>query len=370
MGSDISSVKCSEYRNISEAEAPRWLYTPTDVTFITVGIPVLLCVGVSANLTFLFVLLRGQTMQTNTNVYLASLALADLLYLSLFATLLLWRHVTSPAVFTYPFVNSASCSLYFIVLRTGYCGSVAFVTAVTYERYLALCHPFEHLRIRGPRRVYKIVLTCWLVSLMIVCITIPEVSLLRTWCVQWPDRDEYQEYPSTVADCVAVKPKVKYYSPMLRSGLWFLVMLCNTYMYIRLIHTLVKQVATESRLGVSQRAQQRKRQVAVMIIVNGVVFFLCQAPYHAIIIVQWMYRIAETPSPIDMALQSNQFWVRNFPQMANTIVNPFIYGALNAQYRAAFLEAFGCRRRPREALNVPHPPECAREQQRQQEGQI
>ncbi|XP_022085753.1 growth hormone secretagogue receptor type 1-like [Acanthaster planci] len=370
MGSDISSVECSAHKNISEAEASRWLYTPTDVTFITIGVPIVLCIGVGINLTFLFVLIRVPTMRTNTNVFLTNLALADLLFLTLFATIVLWRYAFSPVVFSFQFVNSAGCTLFHLLLETGYYSSVASVTMVTHERYLALCNPLKHLQMRGSQRISKIVLTCWLVGLMLACITIPIEALFHKWCVQWPNGNEYQDLPSTVVHCVPVKPNVIFYSPLLQSGPWFLVMVCNLYMCVKLVQTLVKQVATEStcRFGRSRRTQQRKRQVAVMIIVNGAVFFLCQIPFHAFNIIKWICLIAEIPSPVDIAPRSDQYWLVNFFYLFNIIINPFIYGALNAQYRAAFLEAFGCRCRPMNRRNMPHPP--AKEDLDQREDQI
>ena len=93
-----------------------------------------------------------------------------------------------------------------------------------------------------------------------------------------------------------------------------------------------------------------------MLVVNGVVFFVCQAPFTLLILTGWICSFFEgVDNPITVLLGQYADWIVQSPLRINTVVNPIIYCAFNAQYRAAFTEAFECvRRRGRHSANSLH----------------
>ncbi|XP_022101165.1 somatostatin receptor type 2-like [Acanthaster planci] len=350
MGSGITSGECSEQDtlNVSEKSVLGWLYTPTDTSIITIIIPMIWCLGIITNLIFLFVLCRVPKLRSETNTYLAHLAIADLLYLSLGSALNIWSYTASRVAFHVPFVNSAQCICFFTIVNTGYFASITLVTMVSFERYLALCHPVKHLKVRGRRRTYKMVAVCWLVGLIFSVATVPGSVVLRVLCLQWPDVEEFWDYPTSITFCGPVTPQVDFFVPPLLNVPWLIAMVANIYMYVRILEVLSKRSSKNSGINKHHKAVQIRNQVARMLIVNGVVFFLCQTPYRIFSLAGWICWLAQIPNPLAVALGNNQIWLSLIPQYVNGMINPLIYGAMNSIYRSSFREAFHCNGRVRQ----------------------
>ena len=311
---------------------------------------------------FLFVIFRIPKMRSATNIYLVHLALADLLYLSLSAFFDIWRYRVSPMAHHIPFTNSPECFSYFTVTNTGYFASIALVTMVSLERYLALCHPMKHLKIRGRRLTNRMTVICWLLGLVFAGLTTPAITILRVDCLQWPDNDMYQGFPSTRSYCGAIQPWVPYYTEPLLNVPWLLAMVGNIYMYVRIIQMLNKRRGANGHATKKWLGLQIRNQVAKMLIVNGVIFFLCQTPYRVISLSYWVCLMAGIPDPLYDALGGASLWISIIPQLINTTVNPFIYGVMNAQYRTALFQAFHLKGKSRKRKFVTSIPDiCAPE---------
>ncbi|XP_038047663.1 neuropeptides capa receptor-like [Patiria miniata] len=342
MGSGITSGECSERDtvNISQWAVSAWLYTPLDTSITTIVIPILWSLGIITNLTFLFVIVRVPKLRSDTNIYLAHLSLADLLFLNLTSTYSVWRYVDSPVAYHFPFVSTAQCISYFTFTNTGYYASIALVTVVSLERYLALCHPMKHLAIRGRRRTYRMIGICWLVGLLFAVFTSLSQAILHVQCLRWPDDDAYQDYPSSRAYCASVAPWVSYYNPPVLNIPWLIAMVANSYMYVRIVHMLNKR-SGQNLVSNGPNAIKIRNQVAKMLVVNGVVFFLCQTPYRIYSLSGWICSLVGIRNPL--WLPGISAWIANIPQFINTLINPLIYGAVNRQYRIAFVQAFRCK---------------------------
>ena len=355
MGSGITSGECSTSYNITEETVSEWLFTPEDIIIITIIIPIILGLGVINNFTFLFVIFRIPKMRSATNTYLVHLALADLLYLSLSAFYNILKYTVTPVARHTPLLNSAGCVSFITVANIAYFASIALVTMMSFERYLALCHPMKHLKIRGRRLTNRMAVTCWLLGLVFGGLTTPGIAILRVDCLQWPDNDIYQGFPSTRTYCSAIQPWVPYYTEPLLNVPWLLAMVGNIFMYVRIIQILNKRRGVNNgRKDQDQKAQQIRNQVAKMLVVNGLVFFLCQTPYRAISLTGWICFIAQIPNPLYAALgTSASQWISIIPQLINTIVNPLIYGVMNSQYRAAVVQAFHCKSQARRSVRTP-----------------
>ena len=74
----------------TEEQVELYVYTPLEKIVNTYILPVIMAVGLLTNIAFLFVVARVHRMRTVVNVYLVSLAFADILFLG--ASLRLIRH--------------------------------------------------------------------------------------------------------------------------------------------------------------------------------------------------------------------------------------------------------------------------------------
>ncbi len=184
--------------NITEQGVQYYSYSAVDTTVITIILPIILSLGVINNSAFLFVIFRVPSMRSATNIYLVHLALADLLYLIVNSNVFyILKYAASPKVYTELLKSHAACFIFEFLKNTGYFASIALVTAVSYERYLAVCHPIKHLKIRGRRRTNTMVAICWVVGLIFACSTTLGTSAYSAkYCVRWPEGSEYEGLPT------------------------------------------------------------------------------------------------------------------------------------------------------------------------------
>ncbi|XP_038048189.1 neuropeptides capa receptor-like [Patiria miniata] len=363
MGAGITSGECSEQDavNISQEAVSSWLHTALDVSILTIVEPIIWCLGFITNLTFLFVIVRVRKLRSDTNIYLAHLSLADLLYLCLGSIYDIRRYTASVVAF-HEFANSAQCVIFFTVINTGYFASIAFVTMVSFERFLALCHPMKHLKIRGRiRRTHRMIAICWLVGLLFSTSTVPRVFVLNVLCLQWPDVDAFVDYPSSYAYCGPVSPWVDYFIPPLLNVPWIMPMVANVFAYVRILQMLNKRTSNQNiTVNTDHDATHIRNHVGKMLVANGTVFFLCQVPYRIFSLSGWICLLAQIPDPFRAALGSGTIWISVVPQNINAMINPLIYSAVNPEYRSEFKVAFKCKgqaRRQNTSVSVVRGPE-------------
>ena len=360
MGSDITVDDCRVQGaiNITE-ETVEQILSQVDTFIITIVVPIILGLGLLINLLLLIVFLRVPRLRSETDVYLAHLALSDVIYLIVCSARDIWRCVASPLLWDEPFSSSAGCVLYNFAFQTPFAASMAFVTVVSFERYLALCHPIQHLKIRSRRRTYKMVAICWGIGVVFAVLITLNFAKYGVECLRWPEEDTYIGLPSHRAYCTYIFDWTEYIIEPLINLPWCIAMIGNVYMYARIIHILNKRKdfnADCKNAKSNSKARHIRNQVAKMLVVNGVVFFLCQAPFTLLILTGWICSFFEdVDNPITVLLGQYAHWIVQSPLRINTVVNPIIYCAINAQYRAAFTEAFECvRRRGRHSANSLH----------------
>ena len=290
------------------------------------------------------------TITRATNIYLVHLALGDFLYLCLSAVFEIWKFTVTPVVFDFPIHSRAGFTCFWAVANTGYYAAIALVTMVSLERYLALCHPIKHLKIRSRQRTNRMVAICWLVGLIFAGLLAPHYTRLNVKCLQWPDNDAYQGFPAKIVQYHFSDISIpfihfwNYYIQPLQHIPWVIAMIGNIYMYVQMIRALNKRRRINGT-DKHQKALQVRNQVAKMLIVNGIVFFICQTPYNVIALSRWVSFVADVPNPVTTTLGNIEDLVVSIPILINNIVNPLIYGAMSTQYREAFVKAFQLKRR-------------------------
>lgn len=128
---------------------------------ITVACTVLFTVGVVGNVMTILVVSRYRDMRTTTNLYLCSMAVSDLFIfvcmpLDLYR---MWRY--RPWRF-----GDALCKLFQFVSESCTYSTILCITALSVERYLAICFPLRAKALVTKRRVRALILLLWTVSLL------------------------------------------------------------------------------------------------------------------------------------------------------------------------------------------------------------
>lgn len=120
-------------------------------------------VGIVGNMLVIYVVVRVKGMASLTNMYLVSLACADLL-------VLIGGNLTQiPGIFLYRsqwIFGSFMCSTCVFMQYLGINASALSITAFTIERYIGICHPFRAQVWSTVQRVKCIIASLWAFSIL------------------------------------------------------------------------------------------------------------------------------------------------------------------------------------------------------------
>ncbi|XP_072021935.1 neuromedin-U receptor 2-like [Amphiura filiformis] len=342
MNNDRLPSDCNTYNtlNFSQANETAQAMLPTgteDVLYI-IGLPLILCVGVVGNLAFLFALFRVPAMRTVTNAYLANIAAADLWFVTWTCSMYLPGYYLSP-VRNDTFMRSPiGCGVAFGLTYLGYLASIMLITIVTAERYFAICRPFQHRIIAGKKHTVRMIVVSWVAAVVLSAITLPSWSGIVKRCIIWPNTEAYRDFPTLIRRCKSPTSALFVFGELVLMVPFFIVLPVNIFMYGSIILTLSKRTETFADKQKTELATRARNQVARMLIINGSVFLLCQAPYR-IISIHYIAILAGhhllSPNVYGIILLTSRLLI-----LVNSCCNPFIYYATSSFYRKAFREAF------------------------------
>ncbi|XP_022100242.1 orexin receptor type 1-like [Acanthaster planci] len=344
---------CDEFDGLlnfnDEATKARFFQTVYETFLVKAGIPLVWVIGLPTNVAFLYTIYKVAHMRTITNFYLANLALADLLCLVLYPGLYSWAFFSTPVVFNFQTSSWVECAALFFCFDIPYFASNAIVTLVALERFYAICRPLQSRQVSSPRRAAALAATFWLVSVVVsVSVSFRRITV-QVFCVDWPDTDggEYDTLPDTVSFCTAGEPWVATYSHCMYVTVWILGLIVNSFLYFKIVRRLGRRSVGGSLRNERETKERLVRnQVARMLIVNSIVFFVLQAP--RIITVNLLSFLTAVTGrvlqPVDVSVLVPLTY---FLSLLNSAMNPIIYSGTNTRYREAFLQAFGCCRRGR-----------------------
>ena len=120
-------------------------FKPFETIIMTVLFPTVFTFGFIGNVAFLTVVVLVREMRILTNLYLANLAVTDLLFIGLFLTLVAVSYALSNGVRIAEIERTdLQCRFNHSVLIATYIFSLCLVTLVTFARFLAICHPLRY----------------------------------------------------------------------------------------------------------------------------------------------------------------------------------------------------------------------------------
>ena len=350
MNSNFTEEDCDFV--LSGEDAVLYFFTTYKKLFILLVVPAVVAFGVFGNAAVLFVVYRVQDMRTITNFYLSNLAVSDAMLLSNTAFKYIKTYFTQPIDYSLsPFQKGYLCALNGLVVYLCYFASVFLVILVTFERYLAICHPLTHRLVKGKSWTARTTAAAWFISSVMACFYV-DVHETEKICIDWPDSDDYNRKPSHLMACKVLNTKCSWCWQtlcLLDFSQFSLAVIVSTFMYGRIIYTLTKrsdrfQSEHDSDKQKTSMIFRSRNQIARMLILNGTVFFLCLAPFQVFYLDLFFYWWAgfkifgeETKRYI--------LWLGRVAMLLNSAINPLLYNISNKRYREAFAKAFGCTRK-------------------------
>ncbi|XP_032523065.2 neuropeptides capa receptor-like [Danaus plexippus] len=338
---NLSVFDCSEDEMLWWIMGPRRLPLSRIVP-ISVFLLMIFVTGVVGNIAVCVVIVRHPSMHTDTNYYLFSLALSDLL-------LLLFGLPNDLSVYwhQYPYsLGVVFCKLRALISEAASYVSVLTIVAFTLERYLAICHPLHIYAVAGLRRALRIVLSLWVLSLLAAS---PFAHYTTV---------NYHEYPPTSGNaslesafCAMLKLP-SWYMCELSSFFFFLlpglVILClYVKMGLRISSTHTHTPGSPGTLngvngsvhGEARQAQSRKNIIRMLAAVV-IAFFVCWAPFHF----QRLFFIYGSGVSYYHTINEYLFLAAGVFYYISATVNPILYNIMSHRYRIAFKETLCCRK--------------------------
>lgn len=252
---------------------------------------------------------KRRELQTNSNILLASMAVADMLVgaasmpLSICLDVLLLRKDLSHTICEIAFANQ-------LVLYASACTSLYHLTVIAWERYVVVTKWMYYKALFRINRTKKLAIVAWLLALL----TTTPGRILKAAGVQY----RYLQILKTIfthpgAVCVAL----------------------TMYFYIRVYRGMHKRVNTEMNYTEKIR-KRRENAVAKNTLMLTVVLLVCYVPSLTVLFFGMAIPFLRTSSFFR--------WSELLIQI-NSLVNPFLYCfAFNSQLRAAILETLNIRK--------------------------
>ncbi|XP_065361469.1 neuropeptides capa receptor [Calliphora vicina] len=308
------------------------LYKSLLITILYGGIFI---TGFFGNVLVCMVIFKHSTMHTATNYYLFSLAVSDLIYLTLglpMEVILYWHQ--------YPYLFGLTfCKARAYISEASTYVSVLTIVAFSVERYIAICHPLHLSAMRGFKRASRIIVLLWLLS-FIGAIPFGIWTKINYWYYP-PDQSQIKDSGYCGFDTpeniplFEVSSLVSFFIPM------FLIF----YFYGRMGAKIRSR--TTQQLGVQQGSMHRestiqksRRAVIRMLAAVVVTFFICWLPFH----IQRLWYVHGKTHKYYQEVNEWLFSITGFAYYVTCTINPILYNVMSHRYRVAFKDIL-CRKR-------------------------
>ena len=337
---------CTPWNTITlpnDAAAQSVLQNDLNLLIARVVLPIVTVIAFLSNVAFIFMVWRVTRMHTITNYYLINVATADLIFACVVSPMYAYCNGTSILYGNVPFSIPGSC---FFMFGSGYItwyASVIGVTVVSFERFIAVCYPFQAHRMQSKFRAKLIMVGIWTLSLVFGLLTAPRYGKTIKLCLIWPNEGKYDGVQNILQTCVAMGSgkSLAIFSETMEAASFFIALILNVYFYGRIIIALSsRSIIGDDSVQQAQTVQVRN-QVARALVINGIVFFITQTPYR----INNIDGLSKNISGIGFLDENQSNSLKVFSRgllFVNAAINSFIYAFSSTFYRDGFLEAFGC----------------------------
>ena len=292
-------------------------------TIMLVSSYAIIClVGLLGNALVILVVCWFAKMKTVTNLYIVNLAISDALFMTSLPFLI------TTTILRHWIFGTAMCKIYFVLFSINFFTSVFTLTALSADRYLAVCHPVRSGQYRTTNIAFFICLSIWSVSFIVM---LPIILYSTTYPQSWA--------PGRVT-CTIMWPSGQLIAAS-KAFTWYTFLL-GFAIPVSLITVLYVSVILRLRhVGPVIKSKEKKkshRKVTRMVLAVISVYIVCWLPY-------WVFQVNLTFKPFGFSLEPWQVYVFHLFTIltfANSMLNPLLYAFLSENFRRSFVKAFKC----------------------------
>lgn len=276
--------------------------------------------GTLGNSLVIVSIIINRGMRSTTNIFIASLAGADVIVTSTCMPLFfVYNVLTWPA---WPY-GKTGCRILSFLVHMSVMASALSLLAISYDRFVSVFFPMK--RFITPPRAKKIVGVIWFVSPFLL---LPSLF-----------HHDVVSKGKKVAKCEESwsSSKALHLYQMYRISCYFLFLLQISVLYFLIGHRLyTRQQPGEQTSQSKAKDLLNKRKIIKMLFLVVALFALCWLPY----MINKLLNIFP-PRPGYVAPDLFVF-VGNFLGLLNSVANPVVYAVLNTKFRKAFKNALRC----------------------------
>ncbi len=308
------------------------------VLCLLLPIPIFAIMG---NLFIMAAVARFQSLQTPTNAFVVSLAVADFLVAVLVMPFSLVRSIDSWRF------GRCFCRAHFLLDVTFCTSSIFNLSCMALDRYIAVCDPLHYPARMSARRVAMLLMLCWILPLVIssLCVSLGMYTQLPLAVVSSSTQQNTQTCLATFLIPYAFATSaISFFIPMGFMLFAYGKIFKAAQRQARWIHAidhhtgeLQMNLKTDSTRRVQadvERYSLKKERKAVKTLglIMGI-FLLCWLPFFCVNVVHPLKGYSISPLVLEASM-----WLG----YANSSLNPFLYALFNKNYRRVFAAMLHC----------------------------
>lgn len=362
----LSSSDCSyviDHSHVPNFEVATWIKITLFLVYLIIFVVGIL--GNSITIRVTQVLQKKGYLQKEVTDHMVSLACSDILVFLIGMPMefysIIWNPLTTPSY-------SLTCKLHTFLFEACSYATVLHVLTLSFERYVAICHPFRYKALSGPCQVKLLIAFVWITSALVA------LPLLFAMGVEYPllhvpnlqglacnrSRTRHHEQPETsnMSICTNLSSRWTVFQSSIFSAfiVYLVVLVAVAFMCWNMMQVLKKSkqgtlVGTGPQLQLrkteSEESRTARRQTIIFLRLIVVTLAVCWMPNQ-------IRRIMAAAKPKhDWTTSYFQAYMILLP-FADTffylssVVNPLLYNVSSQQFRKVFAQVLRCR------LSVPH----------------
>ncbi|XP_030770204.1 nociceptin receptor isoform X1 [Rhinopithecus roxellana] len=326
-------------------------FLPLGLKVTIVGLYLAVCVGgLLGNCLVMYVILRHTKMKTATNIYIFNLALADTLVL-----LTLPFQGTDILLGFWPFGN-ALCKTVIAIDYYNMFTSTFTLTAMSVDRYVAICHPIRALDVRTSSKAQAVNVAIWaLASVVGVPVAImgsaqvedegqwgvpssPHQTLHGSWVaplgplalhVSWAHSDP-TSLPAEIECLVEIPTPQDYWGPVFAVCIFLFSFIIPVLIISVCYSLMIRRLRGVRLLSGSREKDRNLRRITRLVLVVVAVFVGCWTPVQVFVLVQGLGVQPGSETAVAILRFCTALGY------VNSCLNPILYAFLDENFKACF----------------------------------